>query len=632
MSRERAGIIAALAVAVVSAGSLPAAAIAPPTVTSPAPSALTRALTDGSGLDPAAEATLASYRQSPHADELLAALLRAQETGSAHFVYSDPVHDVSGDARADVIVVDTYLEYEFGSDVLSPTFTYETRVIIRALEGTTGRVLWTKRAHFQNGLMDIVEARTGAKGRNGFALLVMDGALGPVEERRFTIRALTGGGKRVWARSYESVVVERFPVVSYANVPVILGTFDAFDGPATDYLVGLGDLVYAGNGWVSDVGAVSLDGADGAETTHLAREVGVGGDVPAPWPTGDLSGDGLDDYVFVNSHPMVAQGEEGPELGGVLRGRRGDDGTLVWERGGFDFGDAITVWVFAVEDLVGNPSGDLLVAAWMFDEARMQEGTEWDLYLIDGASGGPRWKRIGSWPYVPGDVNGDGEADVIARGVGSNARWTAIDMRLWAYDVTGKTLWKKTYRSSSEGPLSCAAGCSSFLGTGFGSAGDLQPDGITDSYVMHHIGHSPGGDTFVRYLVDGRDGRRSLVSGKELFPLRTALDLHGADVALVRWRDGAIEVVASRASGDPLWDAAVSLGLPSEPTRLGFDVTSVQLDRDRCPDVIISIAARQGQYTVSLDGGDGSLLWARTLDGPEADPSVRRGADRNRAC
>ncbi|MDQ3981800.1 MAG: hypothetical protein M3271_03860, partial [Actinomycetota bacterium] len=630
--KKRIGIVAWLAAAVVSAGSLPAAAIAPTTGISPSPSPLTQALTDGSGLDPAAEAALASYRQSRHAEEFLAAVLRAQETGSAHFVYSDPVHDVSGDTRADVLAVDTYLEYEFGSDVLSPTFTYETRVIVRALEGATGRVLWTKRAHFENGFMDIVEAKTGARGRNGFSLLIMDGALGPAEERRFTIRAVTGRGKRLWSRTYQTVVVERFPLTAYANVPVILGTFDAFEGPATDYLVGLGDLAYSGIGWVSDVGAVSIDGTGGTETTHLAREIGAGGDVPVPWPAGDLSGDGLDDYVFVNPHPQVAQGEEGQELGGVLRGRRGDDGTLIWERGGFDFGETITVWVYPVEDLAGNPRGDLLLAAWISDRARMQEGTDWDLYLVDGASGGPRWKRTGSWPYVPGDVDGDGADDVIARGVGTNARWTAADMRLWAYDATGKTLWRKTYRTRSDGPLTCSAGCSSFIGTGFGSAGDLQPDGIVDSYVMQHIGHRPGGDTFARYLVDGRTGRRSLVSGKELFPLRTALDRRGADVSFVRWRDAAIEVVAARASGDPLWDTVASLRLPSEPTRLDFDVTSVRLDRDRCPDVIVSVAARQGQYVLTLDGGDGSLLWARTLDGPDADASTRRGADRNRAC
>lgn len=629
MIKKHLALIVGLVVAAIVAGSAPASALTPIAGTSSRPPAAG----DLSRLDPLARVTLGAIAQATHGEEFLAALARAQETTSAHFVYADPVHDVSGDGRSDVVTVDAYIEMKVSSDPLSPTFEYETRYVIRALEGRTSKLLWTKRAHLQNGWLDVVEADTGRDGRNGFALLVGDGALGPIEQRRFKIRVLSGKGRPLWSRSYESVAANKFPIVSYVNVPVILGTFDAFEGAATDYLIGVGNVTWAVDGWIADVGAVAVDGgADGAESLHTTREVGVAGDVPAPWPTGDLSGDGLDDYVFVNPHPQVAQGEESLEVGGTLRGRRGHDGSLVWERGGFDFDDAITVWVYAVSDLVGNPRGDLLATAWIDDGARMRKGTEWDLYLVDGASGGPRWKRLGTWPYVPGDIDRDGDDDIIARGVGVSRNWTALDIRLWAYDVYGKTLWKKTYRTSSKGPLTCAAGCSSSLGAGFGSAGDLQSDGVTDTYATTVIEHDPGERTDVRYLVDGRTGRRSLVSGKELFPLGHALDLDGADVARIRWRDGGVHVATSTGSDSPLWDSAISFGMPADPARIQMDAASVRLDADDCPDVIVSVVARGGLYVVALDGGDGSLLWGRTLDGVRADFRVTTGADRNRAC
>ncbi|MDQ3916402.1 MAG: hypothetical protein M3323_13915 [Actinomycetota bacterium] len=608
---------------------MPAAARGPAAAAEPVAGPLVRALTNGTGLDPAAAATLTSYRRSPHAERFLDALAQAEEIGSAHFVYADPVHDVTGDGRSDVLSVDIYVVFTSEPGVVFPSIEYEVRVVLRLLEGATGDLLWTKRARFKNGYMGIVEARVGNGARNGFALLVFDGAVGPVQQRRFTIRTITGAGRPVWARTWEAVTVDQFPFYGYANVPVTLGAFDAYDGPATDYLVGLGNIAVAGVAWVADIRAVSVHGADGAETEHLVHEVGVGTVLPAPWATRDLSGDGLDDYVFVNPMPQVAQGEESPEPGGVVRGRIGADGTLVWERGGYDFSGALVVWAFPISDVVGNPRHDVTLSAWMHDSGRK---SDWDLYLVDGASGGPRWRRFGAWPYVPGDVNGDGDDEVIARDVVFGRRLKTATTNLWAYDVTGKTIWKRSYTVRTDGPLTCAAGCSSGAGVGFGSAGDLQPDGVRDSYVSTHISHDPGTETTVRYLVDGKTGRRSLVSGEELFPLAAAVDLRGADVAQAQWRDGSVAVAAATATGRTLWEAAVSFGVALEPGKIQLDVVAATLDRDRCPDLVVSINARRGKYVAALDGGDGSLLWMKTLDGLEAEPSARATRDRNRAC
>lgn len=593
---------------------------------------LARTLRDGTGLDPAAAATLASYRGRPYAERFLQALAQAEETSSAHFVYAVPVHDITGDALADVLSIDTTIVFTFNSGVLSPSIEYESRVVLRALEGSTGEVLWTKRARFQNGYMDLVEARVGAGGRNGFALLVYDGALGPVQQRRFTIRTIDGAGRRVWARSWETVTVDQFPFYGYVNVPITLGAFDSRKGRATDYLVGLGNIAVAGVAWVADVRATGVDGADGSETEHPAHEVGVGNVLPAPWVTRDLSGDGLDDYVFVNPMPQAAQGEESLEPGGVVRGRVGSNGDLVWERGGYDFSDAIAVWAYAISDVVGNPRSDVTLHAW-FGPADSGRASEWDAYLVDGASGGPRWKRLGVWPYVPGDVDGDGDDDLITRDVRFGPQLKTVTTRLWAYDDRGKTLWKRSYTVRADGPLTCAAGCSAGAGVGFQAAGDLQPDGIRDSFVATHIDHDPGTETHVRYLVDGRTGRRSLISGEDLFPLAAAVDLRGADVARARWEaDGSVRVAATTPAPRTLWESDVSFGIAAEPGRVPLDVVAARLDRDACPDVIVSLATRRGRYVVALDGGDGSLLWMRTLDGVEARPSAQTGSDRNRAC
>ncbi|MFN2587113.1 MAG: hypothetical protein ABR613_03185 [Actinomycetota bacterium] len=630
MRAIRAGVAAAVSVVTLGA-SLPASAVTGAAGRDASVGPLARALADGSGLDPAAAATLASFRRLPHADDFLAALAQAEETHTAHFVYAEPVHDVTGDGREDVLSVDTTVVFTISEGLVFPDVEYEVRVVVRVLEGATGDLLWTKRARFKNGYMAVVEARTGAAGRNGFALLVFDGALGPVQQRRFTIRTITGAGKRVWARSWEAVTVEEFPFYGYANVPVTLGAFDAYEGRPTDYLVGLGNIAFAGVAWVADVRAVTVAGADGAEKEHPVHEVAAGNVLPAPWTTGDLSGDGLDDYVFVNPMPSVAQGEESLEPGGVVRGRVGEDGDLVWERGGFDFSDALVVWAYSIRDIVGNPRGDVVLTAWMA-YAEDERESEWDIYLLDGASGGVRWKRLGTWPYVPGDVDADGDQELIARDVVFGRGLKRVTTKLWAYNVAGKTIWKRSYTVRTDGPLTCAAGCSSGAGVGLGSAGDLQPDGIKDSYVMTHVDHDPGSETNVRYLVDGRTGERSLVSGEELFPLAADLDLHGSDVAKARWTGGEVEVLAATPLDRTLWESMISLGITVEPGRVPLDVVAASLDRDRCPDLVVSIAARKGRYVAALDGGDGSLLWTRTLDGVEAEPSARPSNDRNRAC
>ncbi|MDQ3956949.1 MAG: hypothetical protein M3273_01370, partial [Actinomycetota bacterium] len=330
-------------VAAALAAPLPAIAVGSPSGRAPV-SALTRALTDGTGLDPAAAATLSSFRQSPHAAEFLAALEQAEDLGSAHFVYVEPVHDVTGDGSEDVLSVDNYIAFTMEPGVLFPSIEYEVRVILRALDGATGELLWTKRARYRNGYMEAIEARTGPGGDNGFALLVFDGALGTIQQREFTIRTLTGGGNRVWARTWEATVVDEFPAYSYVNVPVTLGVFDAVEGRSTDYLVGLGNIVVAGVAWVADVRAVSVEGAGGLENEHPAHEVGAGTVLPTPWAMGDLSGDGLDDYVFVNPTPQAAQGEESLEQGGVVRARLFILLLLVCESCCFFLSDYMALW------------------------------------------------------------------------------------------------------------------------------------------------------------------------------------------------------------------------------------------------------------------------------------------------
>ncbi|MDQ3956777.1 MAG: hypothetical protein M3273_00480, partial [Actinomycetota bacterium] len=317
------------------------------------------------------------------------------------------------------------------------------------------------------------------------------------------------------------------------------------------------------------------------------------------------------------------------EPGGVVRARVGIDGALVWERGGFDFSDALAVWAYRIRDVVGNPRSDVVLTP-VSDEER--GGFRLDMYLVDGASGAPRWKRLGGWPYIPGDIDGDGDHEVVARHVVFSRRLRNVTVKLWAYDVSGKTLWRRVYTTRTDGPLTCRAGCSSGAGVGFGPAGDLQPDGIADTYVTTHVRHTPGTETNVRYLVDGRTGERSLVSGAELFPLGTDLDLHGADVARARWRDRNVVVTAVTSQNRVLWESVVSFGLALEPGDIPLDVVAARLDRDRCADLVVSVAARRGRYVAALDGGDGSLLWMRTLDGAEARGAARAGADRNRAC
>lgn len=583
---------------------------------------------DARRLDPAARAALGSYLQRPGASEFVGAVLQAQEElETFHLVYPRAVHDVTGDGAGDVLVLDYEITPVLTPGVIIPSFSFRTDVKVRVLDGRDGDVLWTKKAHFENGFLDVVEARVGARGDNGFAILVYDGAVGPVEQRRYTIRAVSARGKALWARHYESVLVQSFPAYAYANVPIAMEPFDALKPRPTDFLVGLGDVVWAGTGYAADVRALTVEGARGEETAHPGREVTVGTDLPYPTATRDVSGDGLDDYVFLNPMEQVVRGEEGPETGGAIRALRGNDGSVIWETA-FDFSGTIAVWVFAGPDLAGSPAADFMLTAWVDDEQRMESGDDWDLYLVDGSNGSVGWRKRGGWPYFPGDVDGDGRGDVISRAVMTRGRRSS-SVLMRAITWTGETIWTRKHLTEAD-PPPCGAACWTFYGVGFDEAGDLQRDGLVDSWVWLSIEHDPGPQSFHRYVVDARTGARSFVSGRDLFATGGSFDRRGDDLAFLRLaRDG----IAARGvdwSGRTVWESTLEVPLGSGDVELQAKAT--RLDADGCADLLVGIGGRRGQYVAVVDGGDGSLLWSRVLDGDGPSPRAPSARDANPAC
>lgn len=539
------------------------------------------------------------------------------------------VPDWSGDGLADDLAIHEVFTID-GATVGKTTAT------LRAAEGDTGDVLWTRRWKRDTGTIFVpMEARVGPRGVPGVVVAEVAGFSFETTRIDYRFTAFTGKGKRLWSRAFTSTLTGSWPVTFAAtDYMVTAELFDGLRGKATDLLMASGTVVVPPT-WSLQSGVINafaIDGRDGGIVEHPVPEVGVGF-VPFAGAMDDFDGDRLDDYVFVNERPNAVPGEdEGTApvaVGtGVVAARRGTDGFPLWTGGGVDLSEH-NATLNNLGDFIGTPEGDVFLET---QEQLLGAGNETHTYLFEGEAGRLLWKRAGLWPYSPGDVGGDGGRDVLTMHYYADDGFVATKVR--AYTGRGQRLWQREYRTEHE-----LQTCCSWLihwGGGWG-VGDYNRDRASDGYITHSaggIGATELEDTFEHFVIDAASGRKLVEGGEELQALgRPPVDGGSSDYARVRWSAGGTRVdVYDGTTSGLLTSTELAFDVPLPPEKSYVYVESGRLDRDRCAEVAVSVYAPGGLFQVMLDGADGTILWGRSVGLREGSVRLAGATDSNDAC
>lgn len=267
-----------------------------------------------------------------------------------------PAEDLDGDGREDVLatVIDYRITISFDTvpSLLFADISYEGETRIEAISGPDGRRLWRSK---YDELVLPLPARVGPKGRPGaFVLKEVFSFLGPVEQYRLTIEAINGAtGKALWTRDYDAQVLYQYPVLVAKGIPLGIDVLDALPGRATDLVLGTGDVVWGGALYV-DGGVEVVDGRNGKAAVHPQRYRSANW-IPSPWRAGDLDRSGGEDYVVFNS-PGASGGGGATDLGVTALARGGRDGAPLWAAP-LPLEDL--AWPYPLGDLTGDRVPDL---------------------------------------------------------------------------------------------------------------------------------------------------------------------------------------------------------------------------------------------------------------------------------
>ncbi|MGH2731041.1 MAG: hypothetical protein ACRDJI_10615, partial [Actinomycetota bacterium] len=509
---------------------------------------------------------------------------RADSPKKFEYGYSVFVGDISGDGRRDLLVINEELA------VTTDGFT--THTTVTAVEGDSGKALWHREVDLTDGGVFPIRGRFGRGGDEGVILVEVEGFRVGTTGIDYVFKALNGRGKKIWSRQHSSVIVGEWPFTFVGtNYLVSLGTFDALRGKATELLMATGAVVYPPN-WELTSGIITasvVDGGDGTVTNHPTPETGIG-IVPQAGAFQDLDGDGLDDYVFTTIRPTASVGDDEEEdlvtikpEAGVVDARSGSIGSPLWTASGLRFNEQ-NIFFTDIGQVVGTPTPDVFV------ETNAQWGrprpTGDHTYLIDGDDGSIQWRRLGQWPYKPGDIDKDGYSDVMTQTVYSADGYAASVV--WALNDLGRKLWSREYRT--ENPLtSCCTWM--FHGGGSWGVGDVNNDLLEDGFISNWAwGGIDGVEKIEHFVVSPRSGRVLARGDESLFPLGLPVDAGTADIARVSWvAPGNLLVsVFDAAKDSPIISSEIKFGLPVEP-KPDVDVAAAYLDRDGCADISLTL-------------------------------------------
>lgn len=485
--------------------------------------------------------------------------------GRVEFLYTMPIGDLDGDRRDDLLV------HHWDLEPASSGLGYSGTLSVSAVHGR-GRRLWRVEREITNGFpIPSIAARIGPRGRNGAVVFTDSTATG----YSLTAAGVGSNGTVVWERTFESVYSYEAPFTAL-RLPIAFDAFDALDGRATDFAVGVLDYVDT----VARLDIAVLDGSDGSLVERGPDEVAVGA-FPTVTPVGDLDRDGRDDYVVVGHLP----GEDGH-----VRAYSGREGTELWSRAGLAL-EAPDAWAYAAGDITGDGVAEITVSAPSGDDGDA-------FHVLDGATGAALWRGGGTFPFRLGDVDGDGTSEL-----GSTSAWrtkTRTGEEHRAYDGDGTLLYR---RRPSQDLGSCDDSC--WILTFLLDAGDVDSDGVLDLYVERNLFEEDGLHR-TRYHFSGRRGR-TVLGAVPAVPVLSSLDGRGDDVVSLQRRDGRVNVSAyDGRTGQGLWTTSLR-GRPIGATEPYG--ASAALGGGHGADVFVTLARGDGIAVVALNGRDGTRLW-----------------------
>ncbi|MDX6200380.1 MAG: hypothetical protein QOJ79_3531 [Actinomycetota bacterium] len=294
-------------------------------------------------------------------------------------------------------------------------------------------------------------------------------------------------------------------------------------------------------------------------------------------PVGDLDADGTADVVEVAASGSIAA------LSGV-------DAHQVWAAKAaqqFDLGSAD-----AAADMTGDGRADVFVAMGTFDD---QPGY---VAALDGRTGKQLWQRTAAGARSIGDIDRDGRSETrLITYVGSAVRYTAVNSR-------GRTLWSTTVT-----PTVPRTSALSWL------AGDLDADGIQDSYVRLVDRSEPGGSGGkASFVVNGRTGRIAQHPDWGI-PLAASIDGRGDDFArtstvLTNGAQRVLMSVVDGRTGRATWQRQV----PVESSATLADVWGGDFTGTGRTDVLSLLTEPDRAVVVVQNGRTGGTSWSGGYD------------------
>ena len=569
-ARSRAAFLAVLVLASLNAGSAPASDdVAPADRAGRAsgPSRVAAAARDAVlGIDPYVER----------------AYERAAELQQFDIVSHRRIGDLTGDGVTE-IVVDSWT---IVPDPTGTIFFLDGSYRATVLDGRTGRKTLTHEASFVDGFAGLTPFRVGPKGKPGL-LAFETNATSAAHTVRYT--ALTRSGERVWTKVLASTYNWNTGSKWYGPAGGATGalfTADRVDvrpGRAGDILIGRSDYVLPPRRKpIARTTASVLDGRDGS----LTRLTSVRSTEAIPMAAGapDLDGDGSDDFVFLANDKSND---------GRISAFDGQDASPLWTR---KHALRPWPWIERIGDFVGGRTKDFLVS--------YNKGDDRVIAPVEGRTGRVAWVREAIFPYVAGDVDGDGAPDL------GGFRFGDAEDAFLAYSNDGRKLYEVVHGADKSG-------CKKSFCVTFGfylDAGDLNADRVRDTYV--ELGHSWNSKA-TTYVVTGRTGRL-LYTRKGIVPLGGSVDGRGddlGDTGRLGPRRLTLDILDGRDLGK-LWSVTVE-----SRRRLRFADpwapygAAGKLNLDGCKDVVVSVRSGEAVVLLALDGGDGGLLWRREVAG-----------------
>jgi FG-GAP repeat len=213
---------------------------------------------------------------------------------------------------------------------------------------------------------------------------------------------------------------------------------------------------------------------------------------------GDVNGDGYDDLI------VGAWGADGNgDRSGNAKVFSGLDGSVLHSFDGDGIQDLFGWSVSGAGDVNGDGYGDIIVGAPVQDEqpgnvayARVFSGFDGAvLYTFTGASM-PTWERFGSSVAGAGDVNGDGNDDLV---VGSWYRHPVDGLLLSNGEVFSGADGSSLYLLEGNDPMD-------WLGHSVAGAGDVNGDGYADVILGGPYGEQAGVSKGMARVFSGFDG------------------------------------------------------------------------------------------------------------------------------